>query len=118
MASTRSIVDYVVGQLGPDAAARPMFGEYGVYFRGTLIGLICDDRLFLKLTDAGAAAIGDHERAAPYPGAKPAIVVPEALWDQLPVMHELAAVTAAALPAPKPKPKSKSTPKSKKRART
>lgn len=103
MASSRPVVDYVVSQLGGDALAKPMFGEYGVYFRGTLIGLICDDRLFLKVTDAGAEVIGKHALGSPYPGAKPAIVVPEATWKKTALMERLAVATAAALASAKPK---------------
>lgn len=107
MASSRPVVDYVVSQLGREAHAKPMFGEYGLYFQGTLIGLICDDRLFLKVTDAGVEVIGDHERGAPYPGAKPAIVVPQATWKKTALMERLAAATAEALASAKPKAKAK-----------
>jgi len=104
MASTRSVVDYIIGQLGPEASARAMFGEYGVYLRGTLIALVCDDRLFLKPTDAVAEICGTYERASPYPGAKPAIVVPEDDWADGALMRRLAAANAAALAKAKPAP--------------
>ena len=104
MASSRSVVDYIIGQLGPDASARAMFGEYGVYVRGTLIALVCDDRLFLKPTDAAAEICGAHERASPYPGAKPAIVVPEEDWGDGALMRRLAAANAAALSKAKAAP--------------
>lgn len=97
MASARSTVDFLLGQLGPEATAKPMFGEYGLYFRGTLIGSVCDDRLFLKLTGAGENVIGEHECDSPYPGAKPAIIVPEDLWGEAHVMRELAIATATEL---------------------
>jgi len=97
MGSTRSVVDYLLLQLGSEATAKPMFGEYGLYFRGTLIGLVCDDRLFLKTTSAGAQVIGSHECDSPYPGAKPAIVVPEDLWDARESMRKLASATEAEL---------------------
>jgi DNA transformation protein and related proteins len=105
MASSQSVVDYIVGQLGPGASGRAMFGEYGVYVRGTLIGLVCDDRLFLKATDAAAEICGSYERAPPYPGAKPAIVVPEEDWADGVLMRRLAALNAAALAKAKPVPK-------------
>ena len=110
MASSRPIVDFIVSQLGKEALAKPMFGEYGVYFKGTLIGLVCDDRLFIKATEAGAAVIGKHEQGPPYPGSKPAIIVPQATWKKTALMEKLAATTAEALasvkkPAKKPKPK-------------
>lgn len=82
-----------------------MFGEYGVYVRGTLIALVCDDRLFLKATDAVADVCRSYERAPPYPGAKPAIVVPEEDWSDGVLMRRLAALNAAALAKAKPLPK-------------
>jgi TfoX/Sxy family transcriptional regulator of competence genes len=97
MASTRSTVDFLLRQFGPEATAKPMFGEYGLYFRGTLIGSVCDDRLFLKVTAAGENVIGEHERDSPYPGAKPTILVPEDLWGAAHVMRELAIATATEL---------------------
>jgi len=97
MGSARSTVDFLLRQLGPEATAKPMFGEYGLYFRGTLIGSVCDDRLFLKVTAAGETVIGEHERDSPYPGAKPAIIVPEDLWGEAHVMRQLAIATATEL---------------------
>ena len=97
MATSRELVDYVVGQLGPTASAKAMFGEYGVYLGGRLIGLVCDDRLFLKQNAAAASLLGEHECAPPYPRARPAIIVPEHLWDDRALMTRLAAATADAL---------------------
>ena len=97
MGSARSTVDFLLDQLGSEATAKSMFGEYGLYFRGTLIGSVCDDRLFLKVTAAGETVIGEHERDSPYPGAKPAIIVPEDLWGAAHMMRELAIATATEL---------------------
>ncbi len=104
MASTASVVQFVVDQMGPGAASRAMFGEYGIYFRGTLVGLFCDDRLFLKPTRAAAALLGEHELGSPYPGAKPAIVVPEESWEDAALMTRLASETAAELGKAQPSP--------------
>ncbi|MCC6644137.1 MAG: TfoX/Sxy family protein [Polyangiaceae bacterium] len=102
MASDPSLMAFVVGQLGPRATSRAMFGEFGVYLDGVLIGLFCDDRLYLKPTEAGAALLGDHERAPPYPGAKPAMVVAEDSWDDRALMAGLADATARELRAKAP----------------
>ncbi|MHB8635030.1 MAG: TfoX/Sxy family protein [Fimbriimonadaceae bacterium] len=82
---------------------QPMFGEYGLYLDEKLVGLICDDRLFIKKTPFGDAKLGDGYDAPPYPGAKASLLIPEdkvanALWLSDFVRH-----SAAALPAPKPK---------------
>lgn len=50
MASTPEYVSYLCEQLRGTGtiSARPMFGEYGLYWDGKLIGLICDNQLFIK----------------------------------------------------------------------
>lgn len=110
MASTPSVVKFIVAQLGVEATSKPMFGEHGVYFGGVLIGVICDDRLFLKKTNAGSTLLGEHEEAPPYPGAKPAILVPEESWEDKALMSQLAHATATELSAiPSRKKRSEST---------
>lgn len=103
MACSATVVKYVVDQMGPGAAPRAMFGEYGIYFRGTLVALLCDDRLFLKVTPVAEALLGPHELGPPYPGAKPAVIVPEETWDDGALMARLASETAAALGKAPPK---------------
>jgi TfoX/Sxy family transcriptional regulator of competence genes len=105
MANTRSLLEFVVEQLGPEASAKAMFGEHGIYVRGVLIGLFCDDRLFLKPTTAGALLLGKHEMAPPYPGAKPSMVVAEESWDDRELMLALAETNAAELAQRPAKPK-------------
>ena len=100
MANTPSLVEFVVDQLGPEVSSRAMFGEHGIYNRGVLVGLFCDDRLFLKPTDAGAQLLGKHDMEPPYPGAKPAMVVAEESWEDRELMMCLAEVTATELALP------------------
>ena len=106
MASSRSTVDFIVEQAAGAGAvnARAMFGEYGLYCDGVLVALLCDDRLFLKPSDAGRADPALAEEAPPYPGAKPHFVVPADLWEDGERLAALLRATAAALPPPKPKP--------------
>ena len=105
MSSRRELVAYVVEQLGPRVRFRAMFGEYGIYRDDTLIALFCDDRLYLKRSDAGYGLLGDDvEEASPYPGAKPLGVVPEERWDDSDFMRALADATARELlPSPRAK---------------
>lgn len=104
MASTLDFVQFVVDQIDADCdiTFRMMFGEYGVYSRGTLVALVCDDRLFFKPTDAGRAFIGTPVEAPAYPGAKPSFVVDDHIEDG-PWLSEMVRVTRGALPPPKPK---------------
>ena len=48
---------------------RKMFGEYGWYCDGKFLGVICDDKLFVKITPQGEAAFPDLPKAPPYEGA-------------------------------------------------
>ena len=106
MASDQKFVDFVVAQL--DAAgnilAKKMFGEYGIYCDGKLFGLICDNQLFIKPTEAGRTFVGEVVEAPPYPGAKPSFLIEAQLEDRK-WRSELVRITTQALPPPKPKRK-------------
>jgi TfoX/Sxy family transcriptional regulator of competence genes len=106
MATDRRTVDYIVDQIaGAGAvAARPMFGEYGVYCDGKMIAIIGDDQLFIKPTAGGRALARDAAEVPPYPGAKPYLLIDADAWDDRDWLTELVRITAAQLPAPKPKP--------------
>ena len=104
MASDQRTVDFIVEQLSPlGVSARKMFGEYGLSLDGKSIGVICDDQLFVKPTEAGRAFLGEVAEAPPYPGAKPSFVIDPDRWDDVDWLVELVRITADALPAPKPK---------------
>ena len=104
MATDATFIDFIREQTLPAGrmSFKKMFGEYGVYFEEKIIGLVCDNQLFLKPTDAGRRVLGDVREAAPYPGAKPHFLIGEQL-DDPELMTEVIRATAAALPAPKPK---------------
>ena len=87
-------------------SAKPMFGEYGVYVEGKMIGSVCDDQLFVKPTLSGRVHAEPVSDAPPYPGAKPQMLIAADRWDDAEWLVELLRVTAAELPTPKPrKPK-------------
>ncbi|MES3101198.1 TfoX/Sxy family protein [Sphingomonas faeni] len=108
MASDRKTVAFIVDQLAAagEASAKPMFGEYGLYCDGKMVGLICDDQLFVKPTPGGSAFAGAIDEAPPYPGAKPCLLVDADRWDDAEWLAELVRISTAELPMPKPrKPK-------------
>jgi DNA transformation protein and related proteins len=120
MGTRQSTVDFVLDQLAklPGIRARKMFGEYALYYDEKVVGLLCDDQLFIKITPAGKALVGDEfEEGEAYPGAKPSLLVgPEHLEDQE-RLSELVRVTANALPMSRPRAAKRKRAK-KKRART
>jgi TfoX/Sxy family transcriptional regulator of competence genes len=108
MATQQRTVDHLLEQVAGAGAvsARPMFGEYGVYVDGKLIGLICDDQLYVKPTASGRQHAEPVSEAPPYPGAKPHLLIEADRWDDADWLGALLRVSAAELPAPKPrKPK-------------
>ena len=108
MSSNQDFVDYVIGQLhsAGDITFKKMFGEYALYSGNKVFALICDNKLFIKPTNAGKNYIQDVVEAPPYPGAKPSFLVEERIED-----HEwlstLVKLTVSELPEPKLKKKKK-----------
>ncbi|MDD4567056.1 Regulator of competence-specific genes [Methanoculleus chikugoensis] len=103
MSSSREYVEFVAEQLG-DAGKityRKMFGEYGIYCDGIFFGCVCDNQLFVKITDPGKAFMPDGETAPPYAGAKPYFLLED--LDDPEFLKELTQITCAALPVKKPK---------------
>ncbi len=81
-----------------------MFGEYTLYSNGKVVGLIADNRLFIKPTEDGKRFIGDYVEAPAYEGAKPSLLITDRI-DDSEWLSELIRITEKALPAPKPKRK-------------
>lgn len=100
------MIEYLLDQVreAGRVSARKMFGEYALYCDSKVVALVCDDQLFVKITVEGKRHVGDkYEEEAPYPGAKPWMLIAEDLWEDRPWLSELVRLTAAALPLPKPK---------------
>lgn len=106
MSTSQSTADFIVDQLDSLAgvASRKMFGEYALYYGGKVVALICDDLLFVKITEAGKAFVGErYEEGYPYEGAKSALLIEEDYLQDKAWLSELIELTAAALPMPKKK---------------
>lgn len=108
MASDKKFVEYVVEQASGagEITAKPMFGEYGIYIGNKIFGLICDNKLFVKPTEAGRAFIGEVVEAPAYPGSKHFFLI-EAQLEDRDWLSELIRTSAEELPEPKPKKKVK-----------
>lgn len=107
MASNEEFTKYVAEQLS-DAGTityKKMFGEYGLYCDGKFFACVCDNQLFVKITEEGQAVLQNPETASPYAGAKPYFLISE--LDDKASLCKLAEVTCKALPEPKPKKKGK-----------
>ncbi len=105
MASDLSFVEYVCGQIGGagNVTYRKMFGEYSVYCGGKVVGLVCDNQFFVKITAAGEAVNPGCPHVPPYDGAKPYLLVENV--DDRELMTRFITATWEELPLPKPKKK-------------
>lgn len=72
MACNPDLVQYIADQCADagDISFKKMFGDYGIYCTGLLFGLVCDNCLYVKPTQAGREILPDVEMRPPYEGAK------------------------------------------------
>lgn len=106
MSSDQNFVDFVIEQIqnAGKITAKKMFGEYGIYADEKIFGLICNNKLFIKPTQAGREFIGNVKESPAYPGAKPSFLIEEKLEDTE-WLSALVRISVNELPAPKPKKK-------------
>ena len=103
MASSEEFVRFVCDQMGraEKISYRKMFGDYGVYCDGKIFALICDNRLFVKITKAGGVIWPDLPQEAPYEGAKQHFAVDDVADAEK--LSALVTATCSELPLPKQK---------------
>lgn len=106
MATSKEFHDYVVESLqrAGDVTTRRMMGEYCIYYKGKLIGDICDNCLFLKPTESVLRLLPEAERAYPYEGSKTLMVVVDDV-ENVERMREVLDAMYEELPEPKKKRK-------------
>ncbi len=119
MPVTQSYRDYVLDQLnqGLPVTSKSMFGGVGIYASGLIIGVLDDDRFFLKVNDSNRP---DYEtRGMPpwSPGSGPTMLsyfeVPEDVLDDAESLRgwaQKSLAVAQSAKAKKPKKRSKSKP--------
>lgn len=105
MASNLDFVEYICYQIGGagNIAYKKMFGEYGIYCDGKIIGVICENQFFVKKTAAGEVLCPDCGEGSPYAGAKPHLVIDGV--DDRERMAQFIRATCDELPVPRPKKK-------------
>lgn len=106
MASDKEFIAFIVDQIegAGQISYKHMFGEFGIYSDGKLFALVCDNKLFIKPTEAGRKFIKNVVEAPPYPGAKPSFLITDKLEDRE-WISKLVRVTINELPEPKKKKK-------------
>lgn len=104
MATSKDFHEYLMEQLSRagEVASRKMMGEYCVYYRGKMVGDICDNQLLLKPTPSVLRLLPDALRAYPYEGSKTLMAVVEDVENTELLLTVLTAMVDE-LPAPKKK---------------
>ena len=72
MACNADFVEYIADQCSGAGkiSVRKMMGDYCIYCNWVLFGLICDNNLYIKVTEAGRALLDEVVLRPPYDGAK------------------------------------------------
>ena len=72
MACNTDFVQFIADQCAGagEIAVKKMMGDYCIYCDGVLFGLICDNNLYLKVTEPGRALLKEVILRPPYDGAK------------------------------------------------
>ena len=105
MASSTDFVQYISDQCAGagEIAVKKMMGDWCIYCDGILFGLICDNNLYIKVTEAGRALLKEVVLRPPYDGAKDYFYIADV--DDREYLADLIKATLPALPAPKAKKK-------------
>ncbi len=106
MPSDKSFVEFIVDQVenAGQITYKQMFGEYAIYCNGKVVALVCDNRLFVKPSEAGRAFIGNVIEAPPYTGAKVSFLIDDRVEDRE-WISDLVRITYKELPEQKIKKK-------------
>lgn len=108
MATSKDFAQYITNVMGQERfSARPMFGEYGFYCDGKVVGFICDNRLLIKPLPQSAVLEESCEKDHAYPESKLYYVIEEDKIDDI-GLRQICYDMAASIPEKKkPKPKNK-----------
>lgn len=109
MSTQKETIEFILQKLGDPKvfSARAMFGEYALYAKGTVVALVCDDLLYVKIVPASQALEKICEKGEPYPKAKLHYVVEEGQLSSLGDLPSILTAIADSLPAKKKKAKKK-----------
>jgi TfoX/Sxy family transcriptional regulator of competence genes len=94
MATTQEFADYILDCVDDKrGSVRKMFGEFALYFDKKVVGLICDNSLFLKITE-GSREIFEKEfprtkKGPAYPGSKDFYIVGEEILENKKMLHRI-----------------------------
>ena len=94
----KQVLEEIIAGL-PEVRVSPMMGEHVLYCREKVVGDICDNKLFVKITPVSKNYLEGAPEVPPYVGAKPYYLVENT--QNKAFISELLLAVADALPAPK-----------------
>ena len=102
MACSPNYVQYIIDQCSGagEIAVKKMMGDYCAYCDGVLFGLICDNNLYIKVTEPGKAVLKEVILRPPYDGAKDYFYISDV--DDRDYLTALIKATIPALPKKNP----------------
>lgn len=103
MACNADFVQYVIDQCSGagEITVKKMMDDYCIYCKGILFGLICDNNLYIKVTEEGRGVLKEEVLRPPYDGAKDYFYIEDV--DDRDYLTLLIKTTLPHLPLPKPK---------------
>ena len=107
MAVTQEFMDYIIEQIDNAGVitAKAMFGGYHVYSDGKLFALVIDNKLFVKITDAGKEFAQGITQVPAFPKTKILSFLIEDQLEDREWLSTLVRITVAELPEADPKKK-------------
>ena len=77
MSTTKEYLSYAAEQLSDlkEISFHPMMGEYVLYYKGKVAGVLSDNRLLIKPVKMAVEMTDNPVFEIPYPGAKPMLLV-------------------------------------------
>ena len=106
MAVSKEYHDYILENLqkAGEVTTRKMMGGYCVYYKGKLVGDICDNCLYFKPVESALQRLPDAERGYPYEGSKSLMIIVDDVEDTA-FMSDVLQAMYQELPEPKTKKK-------------
>ena len=106
MSTLKETIEFILEKLDDKRfTTRAMFGEYALYADGKVVGLVCDDQLYVKIVPASAELEGICDKDEEYSGSKPYYLVEEVQLSQIPNLAEILIDIAKSLPEKQAKKK-------------
>jgi len=106
MATEKSFAQYVLDQIDDSKSrVRAMFGEFALYYDDKVVGLICDNTLFLKITESSKDFLGNNKTGPAYKGAKDSYIISEETLEDQKLLKRIVLGVYEDLPATKSKTK-------------